>query len=361
MSINPILRSYKTQLLYAGVWIVICIIQTTVLSNTTHLSTGLAAADSFLFNGLLAFLLLPLWFPVYHNPMHHKPWYYNVVRYIVLGAVLLTVWLSLGYLLMYAIGWDNETYLLFLRKSIWWRALEGVLFYAVAVLMYYLDIFIVRLNEKVENEIRLTRLIKDSELNVLKSQINPHFLFNSLNSVNSLIIVNPAQAQQMLIALSDYLRYMVLATNRATACIRDELENCERYLAIEKLRFGEKLNYTISVQPECTAVEIPSMLLQPLFENAVKHGVYESLQAISIEVQVQQNGEHIIIKITNDFEAGNNVPKKGSGTGLQNIRERLRLSYGDKATFYAKAEGGKFTAAIEIPAPPAPKGGEKTL
>ena len=206
------------------------------------------------------------------------------------------------------------------------------------------------MNEKAVNEIRLNRLLKDGELNLLKSQINPHFLFNSMNSVNSLIIKNPEQAQKMLVALSDYLRYAVLATNSQYSHIAGEMENIARYLSIEQLRFGDKLHYEPDIDPSALSVEIPAMLLQPLFENAIKHGVYESLDTVRIVTKITKDSQYLNIELSNDFDEEGVSQKKGSGTGLQNIRERLRLLYGTSAAMQTKAEHGVFRVILKIPA-----------
>jgi len=205
-----------------------------------------------------------------------------------------------------------------------------------------------QLNEKAANEIRLNRLLRDGELNLLKSQINPHFLFNSMNSVNALIIRNPEQAQKMLIALSDYLRYAVVSTNRTYSCVSDEMENIARYLSIEQVRFGDRLLYESHIAPQALSAEIPSMLLQPLLENAIKHGVYESLETVRIVAKITRDRQYLNIEITNDFDEDGFVPKKGSGTGLKNIRERLRLMYGTSASMQTKTENGVFTVKLRI-------------
>jgi LytS/YehU family sensor histidine kinase len=245
-------------------------------------------------------------------------------------------------------GLGNAEYRHFLGISLWWKALEGLLFYVVTVLVYYLYLYMEQLNEKAANEIRLNRLLRDGELNLLKSQINPHFLFNSMNSVNSLIIRNPEQAQKMLVALSDYLRYAVLSSNRVYSCIADEMENIDRYLFIEQLRFGDRLQYKQEIDPAALTAEIPAMLLQPLFENAIKHGVYESLETVRIVAKITKERQYLNIELSNDFDEEGIAQKKGSGTGLKNIRERLRLMYGTSATIQTKAEKGVFTVMLKI-------------
>jgi len=349
MNGNPILGDYRSRRLYAGGWAIISIVQTVVVFLTTAgLPFGYAFMDTVIFNVLMACCLVPLWYPVRYNRWERETWQFNLVAHFSLACVLVIGWMLVGYGLCFLFGFRNAEYRHFLTVSLWWKALEGVLFYVVAVMAYYIFVYMERLNEKAANEIRLNRLLRDGELNLLKSQINPHFLFNSMNSVNAMIIRNPEQAQKMLVALSDYLRYAVLSTNRTYSCVADEMENIARYLSIEQVRFGDRLLYEANIDPQALSAEIPSMLLQPLFENAIKHGVYESLETVRIVANITRERQYLDIEISNDFDKDGFSPKKGSGTGLKNIRERLRLMYGTSASMQTKAENGIFTVKLKI-------------
>jgi len=345
---NPVFGNYRSRLLYAGIWTLLCIGQAFVV-HLSGLAFGYAFVDSVVFNLIFATLLLPLWYPIRFNPWTGRNWYAHLVVLSVLSIAVLTCWLLLASSIGHLVGLGQLDYLHFLQNALWWRWIQGLLYYIVMVLVYYLCIYVERLNEQAANEIHLHKLIKDGELNLLKSQINPHFLFNSLNSVNALILKQPEQAQKMLVALSDYLRYAVQSTQRVYACLADEMENIRRYLSIEQLRFGEKLQYEVQIGPNCLDLAIPAMLLQPLFENAVKHGVYESLQTVRIFVSITKEGEHLHLVLCNNYDTDGVSAKKGSGTGLHNTRERLRLLYGPAAAMQLRAEQGLFTVEIKIP------------
>jgi LytS/YehU family sensor histidine kinase len=268
---------------------------------------------------------------------------------VVMAGILIVVWQIFSYLLVTLFTGVDETYHIFLVKTIPWRIIAGIFFYSIIILIYYLAIHISKLREKAENEIRLNRIIKDSELNLLKSQINPHFLFNSLNSVNSLILINPTAAQEMIVGLSEFLRYSVLSNHQEYMSLQQEIENVKRYLSIEKIRFGNKLSFSFDIAPETLDVKLPAMVLQPLFENAIKHGVYESIQAVNIQTKTEKKGNHILIEVVNDFDPENIPSRKGSGTGLKNIRERLRLLYGRNAFLHTQKNIERFHAFIQIP------------
>ena len=343
---NPIFGNYRARMIYAGIWTIIAIVQAVVVYLTaTDLRFGYAIVDSVVFNVIFACCIIPLWYPVRFNRWEQR----NIAAHVLLAGIVVMPWLVTAFALCYLISMGNTEYRQFLVVSLWWRPLEGLLFYVVAVLVYHLYVHVERLNEKATNEIHLNKLLKDVELNMLKSQINPHFLFNSMNSVNALIMRNPKQAQKMLIALSDYLRYAVLATNRKNSCIEEEMENISRYLSIEKLRFGDKLIYQTDIEPQTLRAEIPAMLLQPLFENAIKHGVYESLETIRITAKITKDSQYLTIKLFNNFDEKYVSHKKGSGTGLMNIREQLRLLYGTSASIMTKSEDSIYTVILRIP------------
>jgi LytS/YehU family sensor histidine kinase len=258
------------------------------------------------------------------------------------------VWAGSSYSLLRAIFSTRLIYLDFLDNSIPWRLISGTFFYFLLVLVYYLVIYYNNLQEKTKAEGRLNEMVRESELNLLKSQINPHFLFNSLNSISSLTITNPEQAREMTIKLSDFLRYSVSMGNNRFSTLGKELEHIRKYLDIEKVRFGQKLQYVFTIDEKCLNCEIPVMILQPLYENAVKHGVYESSGEVLVMTTARVVKGYLEILITNDFEPG--APsKKGTGIGLANIRERMKLIYKDEQLVTTQVKGNKFEVLLVLP------------
>ncbi|MDR0565843.1 MAG: histidine kinase [Prevotellaceae bacterium] len=349
-SFNPILQAYWSRITYVAVWALIISAQVSLEYYTGNMPFHIILIDTLAYNVLFAASLLRLWYPIRYNFWEQKSWQFNVAAHITLLLTELLVCIGLSYALTYLFAAKDGTYQSFVLSTLLWKIIEGALLHAIVVMIYYLCIYVERLNEKAANEIRLNKMLKDGELNLLKSQINPHFLFNSLNSVNSLILKDANQSQEMLVALSDYLRYTVLATHRETSTLKEEMENIRRYLAIEQLRFGEKLAYDISVAEDCLPLKVPAMLLQPLFENAVKHGVYESTEAVNITAKAVRKTQYLYIEIINNFDAeASGQQRKGSGTGLKNTKEQLRLRYSGLALLQTKVENGKFVVALRIP------------
>jgi sensor histidine kinase YesM len=346
---HPVFQSYKSRIVYTVAWAILAFVQAFVVWGLSDRSFGVLLVDCIIYNFMLACCTLAIWYPVRFGIFKYVQRYTSVALYSVMGFVVVMACLTIHFLFMILITWGSLSYLKFMLVSLPWKMVFGWLLMGISILVYYLLIYTHRLREQTDNEVRLQQMIRDVELNMLKSQINPHFLFNSLNSVNALILSSPEQAQEMLVALSDYLRYTVLATKREVSSLQEEMENIERYLAIEKLRFRERLRYHFEVSPDCLQTLIPSMLLQPLFENAIKHGVYERIQEVEIGAKVRKESGVLHIEIVNDFDSEQAGPRKGSGTGLKNIKERLHLSYGHLSSLQTKIENEKFIVLLQIP------------
>ena len=211
-------------------------------------------------------------------------------------------------------------------NSVLWRFALGLMYFFIIMLVYYLILNYSYYEEKKNAEIELKNLVKESELEALKSQINPHFLFNSLNSISSLTMIDAQRAQEMIIKLSDFLRNSLKYAKNETTELKEELHNIQLYLEIEKIRFGNKLNFEFVLHSACEKCKLPNMILQPLFENAVKFGVQESSGRVTISSVFELSQNMLLIEVRNNYES--NVPsRKGRGVGLKNIRKRLELIY----------------------------------
>jgi len=204
------------------------------------------------------------------------------------------------------------------------------------------------ISRKNMREANLENMLRETELLMLRSQINPHFLFNSLNSISSLTITDPPRARDMVIKLSDFMRYALSRKEDKIVPLGTELENLRLYLDIEKVRFGKRLQFVEDIDPYCMGIKIPNMILQPLYENAIKHGIYESVSDVEVNVKAFRNESGLNIRIENDFDPAI-IPAKGTGTGLQNVKRRLELFYKNEAFLQTRKEGFKFIVDIIIP------------
>lgn len=208
-----------------------------------------------------------------------------------------------------------------------------------------------KINEELEDKINhvadAATLHKEAELFKLRQQLQPHFLYNSLNSINALIISLPEQAQEMVGKLSDFLRASVKRDTEKDILVSEELQYIENYLAIEMVRFGERLKVIYEKQFEADAA-IPSFLLQPILENAIKFGLYGNTSDVLIKITIIQEADIVNIQIENPFD-NTMKPLSGTGFGLEGVNRRLYLLYGRTDLLETKNEDNIFITRLKIP------------
>ena len=183
---------------------------------------------------------------------------------------------------------------------------------------------------------RLSELHKQAELRSLQSKINPHFLYNSLNSIAGLASSDPVKTEKMALALSDFFKYSLNKEQKEMVSLKEEIESIETYLSIEKVRFDNRLSYAIVLPKELENIEIPQFIIQPVVENAMKHGISKRVNEGILKVEICRNHNQLEIRI---FDNGPDFPDEPvSGYGIQSIQEKLQIIYQDKA--YLKWENG---------------------
>ncbi len=186
-----------------------------------------------------------------------------------------------------------------------------------------------------------------ARLGELQSRIRPHFLFNTLNSAIALVRAEPARAEALLEDLSDLFRHALMEQGEFVT-LADEITLAQRYLAIEAVRFGERLQVEWQLDAGAGAAKLPPLLLQPLVENAVRHGVEPSAQGAQIRISTQRRGATVVIKVTNTVPAGGG--NRGNGVALDNVRDRLNLLHDVQGQFQCGLKDGVFQVRIEVPA-----------
>jgi sensor histidine kinase YesM len=192
--------------------------------------------------------------------------------------------------------------------------------------------------------------VKDFELKTLKSQLNPHFMFNAMNSIRALIEEDPENAKAALTRLSNILRYSLKMERNETVPLEEEIQTVNDYLALEAVRFEERLNYELVIDPRSVNIEIPPMMIQTLVENGIKHGVTKRTDGGKITVNSKMNGSFLIIQIKNSGQIDEDALRHSKGFGIDNTKQRLNLLYGDKAVFTIKNESPDVVLAeIKIP------------
>lgn len=344
---HPVLKSRKSIIYYSGVWLFLFLLRFIVLSVILKFETEAALTDSFLFCLLFSLIGISLWYPSRYISFEGNSNLIIIGSHFVASTIIVFLWEHIYTTIITFVSNDAE-HLLFVETSFYWNLFIGYLLYAVIVSLYYINIYYNNYKEKVEREAELKTLVKEAELKNLKFQINPHFIFNSLNSIKSLTSIDPEKAGLMTLKLADFLRYTLSNNIKQKNKLTEELYNVKLYLDIEKIRFEDKFEYVEDIEEICSSLLVPNMILQPLYENAIKHAVYETLDKVTITLSCKREGEYARITLSNNFDSIGRA-KKGEGVGLSNIKERLRLIYGKENLFEAKRNEGIFTVSILIP------------
>lgn len=342
------------------------------------LSFGIALADSIVSNTLVAlscgFVSNNL---QYYLPKKERYWY---ILFLSLGLSVLITIACKGILVPLLDSLHRDpNYANFFSRS--WAVRFDIIFLQVgcmtilSVLWYSSEEEQRQLQRRSDAE----RLAKEAELFKLRQQLAPHFLFNSLNSISALITSHPEQARKMIQQLSDFLRGNVRKEEQQSVLLAEELQYLQLYLEIEKVRFGHRLSTVIHHDEASLNMKLPPMLLQPIVENAIKFGLYDTTESVTITIEAHaQNGRglgsdpnvaqppqtanvgpsdelplgapnYVVISVQNPFDPETSRPKQGTGFGLSSIQRRLYLLFARGDLFETRVEGHLFTTIVKIP------------
>lgn len=346
---HPVLQNRVRLIVWWLIWLFLAAGQSLLFYFAFGSYSNIGIIDSILSLLIYSGLALSLWYPFsfFNTSTSSTP--VLIGNLVASGAISVTLWVIITKFIMQSILPEGNSYQAYWDATFSYRVGTGVFIYGLIILTYYLFISLTNLSEKNAKEARLESLVKETELKMLRSQINPHFLFNSLNSISSLTVTDPEKARTMVVKLSDFMRYALSRKDEQPVSLQSELDNLRLYLDIEKVRFGDKLTTEESIETNCLDFKLPVMLLQPLYENAVKHGVYESTETVRIITEAKIIDGYIEIIIKNNYDSTPSL-RKGTGTGLLNVSRRLELFYGNKASIKTTRENNIYTVTLYIPA-----------
>jgi len=352
---NNFFKPINVKLSAAAILLTISAAQFYWLWQVKDFSIDISALDAF---GSYALLYAIFMFIDYSMTYYLPP----ASRYFIIGIQSLL--LSIGW--VFICGWsflyyffDDQVYLAFWHDSLYIRVLLGWILLCDFSIINHLVSRIEKDHESIEDSRAMERLRKEAELYKLRQQLHPHFLFNSLNSINALIGKEPKQARNMVQQLSDFLRHTLKKEDNDLISFQDELEDLRLYLSIEQVRFGHRLIIKEEISEICSDVRIPPFLLQPLVENAIKYGLYGMTGSVTIYLKANIEQQQLVFTITNPFDP-NAVTPKGTGFGLEGVRRRLYLLFARNDLLSAAptgtllqlndgSEGSIFKAEIKIP------------
>jgi two-component system, LytTR family, sensor kinase len=344
---NPVTENKNKLFIYISMWALVSGAHFLILYFQYDIRVLPAVADALLFNFLFAAIGWSFWFIVKYARLEIHNALNIIAGHLIAAAMVISFWLTTGYYILQQ-GFPDPVYQEFLQNSIFWRAYIGFFYYFLTVLVYYLLVYYQNFKEKAEREASLQVMVHQAELNLLKTQINPHFIFNSLNSINYLTINQPQKAREMIVKLSEFLRSTIRENKTGFTPFSQELEMVRLYLDIEKIRFSDRLIFEEQIETGTLNHLIPEMILQPLVENAIKHGVNQSESKIKITIKSWMESGNLITELHNDIPKS--VKKtKGEGIGLKNIKSRMELLFSVPGLIQATKEAEQFKVKIIFP------------
>lgn len=299
--------------------------------------------DSFSSTILLALLCFSLSFTV----RFYRPGNFRIVYLFVWAAILSLMWTFLTRSIV--TSFTEPGFSAFYRLTIPLRLITG--FLIMSSFISFLYVFFGQLSREEQQKLQSEneRIARETELSTLRNQLQPHFLFNTLNSIHALVGIDAEQARKMVIQLSDFLRLNLQRDPKSMVTFEEELRHLSLYLDIEKVRFGHRLKIEISAPEDTLDLKLPSLLLQPLIENAIKYGLYGVIDEVTIKLDAVSNDNHLCISIVNPFDPEYKRSRKGTGFGQNSVKRRLFLLYGRNDLFTTEVLENIYKVSIKIP------------
>jgi two-component system LytT family sensor kinase len=309
------------------------------------LSWNAAIIDSAIANTLLLLVCLL----VMNTLRYYLPRGNQYINIFSICLFLTIVWLVLTKWLLRLVLGDIEGYTDLLHHSLSIRFSIAFLLLGCVTMI---SILWYNQKENKENEERKTdaeKLAKEAELFKLRQQLQPHFLFNSLNSINALIGTRPEEARKMVQQLSDFLRGTIKKEETQWVTLKEELQYLQLYLDIEKVRFGNRLSTEIDINDSIKELRLPALILQPIVENAIKFGLYDTTGDTVIRISADLEDDDLVIRVLNPFDPETSSPKSGTGFGLKSVQRRLYLLFARTNLLSTEAKQNIFTTVVKIP------------
>jgi LytS/YehU family sensor histidine kinase len=346
---HPILGEPRRLVIYLLAFLVVGLLLIVGLPSGT---SWLAAALLFLPLTLVyAFISLSAWYVCLAFPLHMRTSAPKLIGvHLGVGAMASAILIALG------TGWaalldslfNAGTRLLFADQ---WALLfiVGTLLYWLAAIFHYLLIAFEASREADKRALELSLLAREAELKALRAQIDPHFIFNSLHSISALTSSDAAAARRMCLLLADFLRETLRLGSNTRISLADEFALAERFLAIEQVRLGSRLQVTRNTEPAAVECLVPPLLLQPLVENAVVHGVAQLVEGGTIAMAAMREGSTLTITLENPCDP-DRARTRGVGLGLDLLKKRLTTQFGSYDAVHAQEQSGRFRVEVRLPA-----------
>ena len=343
---HPILADRKRLALYLLTWSLLALLLTIVMIETGRLSAGGAILVTFPPTLIYAFICLAAWYPVRAMPLDRARAVALLPTHLLAAMVLSAVWVLMFRMWGQLLGKASAESVTSRTAVV---AVTGVLLYVIAVAFHYVLVAMEQSRTVEQREMNVRLLAREAELKALKAQLDPHFLFNSLNSISALCGSSPSSARTLTTLLAEYLRKSLRIGNAESITLSEELELASSYLAIERIRFGPRLEFEQNIEESVRGYRVPPLLLQPLVENAVTHGVGHLLDGGVVRIAAARDGNRVRIQVENRCDP-DRPSSRGEGIGLSNTRRRIGAFYGDTARIDVVNETERFRVELALPA-----------
>ncbi|HEU5365269.1 MAG TPA: histidine kinase [Hanamia sp.] len=341
---NSILSDKRLRYFFTVWWLLWMLLQYIMLRQLNIDETH-AIADSIVSNVLLAFCCFFISNNMkYYLPRQEKYWYILVV-----SLTVSFLWMLAQQGAMWMVFKEGDNYTEVIRST--WAIRYGAGFLLISSMSMFSLLWYSQQEQKEINsrKTEAEKLAKEAELFKLRQQLQPHFLFNSLNSISALTGADPEKARHMIQQLSDFLRGTLKKDEQQWNTLKEELKYLQLYLDIEKVRFGHRLQTEINYREEVLSFKLPALLLQPVVENAIKFGLYDTIGDVVIKIMVTIEEDHLKITVQNPFDPETSQPFKGTGFGLSSIQRRLFLLFARNDLLKINKDNDHFITTILIP------------
>ncbi len=316
-----------------------------IVHNVFKFSWLTSIWDSIIYNTILAGCAVIISLVL----LFYKPVAKSIWISLLMVLIITYIWVEKSPFFLSFVNISEKNYLEFINQSFSVRFIFGLMINSSVLGISWFWYGIEEQQEQSKRRQKLEDLAKEAELLSLRQKLQPHFLFNSLNSISALVVVKPEQARTMIHQLSDFLRSTLRQEENKKISIVEEMNQLDLYLAIEKVRFGHRLNTKIEIDNNIDA-QVPAMILQPVVENAIKFGLYDTTGTVDINIKVTHSNKIVTIEVSNPYDPSTrSANDKGTGFGLNSIQRRLYLLYARNDLLQIKEEENLFITKISIP------------
>lgn len=355
---TPPRRSWTPALIVFGLWSVFGLFMTVHgyavrAQSEKPISWGRAFSLDMSYSTIWALLTPPILYLAKRFPLDRRQRFLphlgiHLLATLVLSALQRTVWETLMFL--WLSSWTTRFTADLLLRSVIYALDYGFLFYWIVLLSWHSVHYYRRVQEGQQRAARLETKLVQSQLQALRAQLHPHFLFNTLHTISALVQEDPEAAERMIARLSEFLRMSLENAGAQEVTLKRELDFLERYLEIERIRFEDRLAVEFDIDPATLDAHLPNLILQPLVENAIRHGIGALARPGKVCIKARREGGHLSVTVTDNGKGLQNGGSVREGVGLSNTRARLRGLYGAESGLALRnsPEGG-LEAAIRLP------------